>query len=313
VSLALIFPGQGSQKLGMLADFFSHYGVIRSTFKQAEEVLGVDLWQICQTGPEEKINSTEITQPLLLTASYALYLLGKEESFPLPEFVAGHSLGEYTALVVANVLSFSDAVALVQLRGQLMQKAVPEGIGSMAAVIGLNDEQVILACDKVNQSEEERVEAVNFNAPGQIVIAGKSHSVQKAGLLLKDLGARRVLPLAVSVPAHSSLMKPAADQLKNKIDKLHFSQPVIPVVQNVSANPVTDLSELKHNLVQQLYSPVLWSQTIKELAKQGVDTMVECGPGKVLSGLNKRIDNTLKNLSMDSVESLKITKENLMN
>jgi [acyl-carrier-protein] S-malonyltransferase len=307
----MLFPGQGSQKLGMLSELAGQYSVIEKVFSQASEAIGLDLWDIAQSNPNDKMNRTEITQPLVLTASYALYQVALEERFPVPELLAGHSLGEYTALVVSNVLAFQDAVSLVHYRGQLMQQAVPIGEGAMAAIMGLEDEQVNDICDQVARNVGTPVEAVNFNAPGQIVIAGNKIAVEKAMSDLKVLGAK-VISLAVSVPAHSSLMKPAAERLEQRIDDLEFHQPVIPIVQNVSAKPVEDLSVLKQNLIYQLYSPVLWSQSIKKLAELKVQNVLECGPGKVLSGLNKRIDKSMSCFAMDSLNALQKIRENFV-
>ncbi|GAB3475688.1 ACP S-malonyltransferase [Marinomonas epiphytica] len=291
--LAFVFPGQGSQQLGMLADLAQSHPVIGETFAQASAVLGYDLWELVQNDLEA-LNQTDKTQPALLTASVALYRLWQQQGGELPAYVAGHSLGEYSALVCAGVIEFTDAVELVKLRGEYMQAAVPAGTGAMAAIIGLTDEQVIGACASV----EGVVSAVNFNSPGQVVIAGHVEAVEQAMANAKEAGAKRALPLPVSVPSHCELMIPAGKKLAEKLESIQFNAPTCTLVQNVSAEAVADAALIKSNLVAQLSEPVLWTQSVELLAKLGVTTTLECGPGKVLSGLNKRI---VKGLSAASL------------
>lgn len=289
--LAFVFPGQGSQQVGMLSDLAEHYPLIRETFAEASGALGYDLWALVSEGPAEELNKTEKTQPALLTASIALWRLWQAEGGQQPDYLAGHSLGEYSALVAAGVLPLADAVVLVEKRGQLMQAAVPAGQGSMAAILGLDDQAVIDGCAEAAQGDV--VEAVNFNTPGQVVIAGSVAAVERAIDVLKAAGAKRAMPLPVSVPSHCSLMKNAAAQLSSHLDTLEWQNARLPIIQNVSAVAENNADTLKQNLVEQLYRPVLWSQSVAELARLGVTETIECGPGKVLSGLNKRIEKTL--------------------
>jgi len=285
-SLAFVFPGQGSQSVGMLAELAQQQPLIQHTFSEASDALGYDLWALTQQGPEESLNQTDKTQPAILTASIALWRLWQAEAAVQPAFVAGHSLGEYSALVAAGSLSLADAVRLVERRGQLMQQAVPAGQGGMAAILGLEDADVLAACAEAEQGEV--VSAVNFNAPGQVVIAGSANAVARAIEACKARGAKRAMALPVSVPSHCALMRPAAEQFAASIESLNWQMPSIALVQNVSAAVPTDLEGLKRDLLAQLYSPVRWVETIQCLAEQGVTELVECGPGKVLSGLNKR-------------------------
>ena len=285
-SLAFVFPGQGSQSVGMLAELAQQQPLIQHTFSEASDALGYDLWALTQQGPEESLNQTDKTQPAILTASIALWRLWQAEAAVQPAFVAGHSLGEYSALVAAGSLSLADAVRLVERRGQLMQQAVPAGQGGMAAILGLEDADVLAACAEAEQGEV--VSAVNFNAPGQVVIAGSANAVARAIEACKARGAKRAMALPVSVPSHCALMRPAAEQFAASIESLNWQMPSIALVQNVSAAVPTDLDGLKRDLLAQLYSPVRWVETIQCLAEQGVTELVECGPGKVLSGLNKR-------------------------
>ncbi|WP_097461097.1 ACP S-malonyltransferase [Mangrovitalea sediminis] len=297
---AFIFPGQGAQSLGMLADAGTEWPIVRQTFNEASDVLGFDLWDICQRGPEEELNSTAVTQPALLTASVALWRQWLLDGGAKPDYVAGHSLGEYSALVAAESLRFLDAVRLVRLRGELMQSAVPRNEGRMAAIIGLDDDAVREACAAA--AEGEVVEAVNFNAPGQVVIAGHTEAVRRALELAKEKGARKVVTLAVSVPSHCALMREAAKELAEDLQSVSMDSAVIPVVQNVTATVETDRAVLIENLVKQLYSPVLWTDVVRQLASLGVTSVVECGPGRVLSGLVKRIDRSLALHSLESVD-----------
>lgn len=303
--LAFVFPGQGSQTVAMLSDFAEH-SIVQGTFKEASAALGYDLWQLVAQGPAEKLNQTNFTQPALLTASVALWRVWQSQSTIVPDVMAGHSLGEYSALVCAGVFSLSDAVVLVEKRGEFMQACVPAGVGAMAAVIGLDDDKIISACDSAQQTQV--VSAVNFNSPGQVVIAGHKEAVERASELCKAAGAKRVLPLPVSVPSHCALMSDAADKLAIELDKVAFNTPVINVINNVDVLSEASSAAIKTALVKQLYSPVRWSETITMLANQGVEKVVEVGPGKVLQGLNKRIDKSLRSVSFNSIESLQQTK-----
>jgi [acyl-carrier-protein] S-malonyltransferase len=285
-SLAFVFPGQGSQSLGMLSELGAQYPLILDTFAEASAALGYDLWALTQQGPEEQLNQTDKTQPAILTASVALWRVWLAEGGARPAFVAGHSLGEYSALVAAGSLSLSDGVKLVQRRGQLMQEAVPAGQGAMAAILGLADAEVLAACAESAQGDV--VSAVNFNSPGQVVIAGSVAAVERAIEACKARGAKRAMPLPVSVPSHCELMRPAAERFAESIEAIDWQAPQIQLVQNVSASAVTDLATLKRDLLEQLYKPVRWVESIQCLAANGATQLVECGPGKVLAGLNKR-------------------------
>jgi len=305
-NLAFIFPGQGSQTVAMLNDF-SDTEIVQSTFKEASEALGYDLWQLVNQGPAEKLNQTNFTQPALLTASVALWRLWNENSPVKPAVIAGHSLGEYSALVCAGVFSLAQGVQLVEKRGEFMQASVPEGVGAMAAVIGLADAEIITACQQA--AEEQVVSAVNFNSPGQVVIAGNKEAVERAGVLCKDAGAKRVLPLPVSVPSHCALMKDAADKLALELDKINFNKPSVSVINNVDVAIEESEVGIKQALIKQLYSPVRWSETIKKMAEQGVNIAIEAGPGKVLQGLAKRIDKSITCVSVNDHASLAKAQE----
>ncbi|MBZ2167641.1 ACP S-malonyltransferase [Marinobacter sp. F4216] len=298
---AFIFPGQGSQSVGMLSEAASEWPIVTETFSEASAALGYDLWQVCQNGPSEELNQTTVTQPALLTASVALWRQWCQAGGPRPDFVAGHSLGEYSALVVAESLGFAEAVKLVRLRGELMQGAVPAGEGKMAAILGLEDQDVIAACESVAQGEV--VSAVNFNAPGQVVVAGSAAAVDRAIEACKEKGARKAMPLPVSVPSHCALMRGAADKLADALEDVSFNDAVIPVVQNVHATAESDAVTLRANLVKQLYSPVLWTDSVRKLVQEGVTVAAECGAGKVLAGLAKRIDRSLAVNSLEKPES----------
>ena len=289
--LAFVFPGQGSQSVGMLSDFIEQYDLVRDCFAEASDALGYDMTQLVLEGPVEELGKTEKTQPALLTASTALFRLWQSELKLTPDLFAGHSLGEYSALVASGALAFSDAVKLVELRGQLMQKAVPAGEGLMAAILGLSDEQVIEGCAQAAQGQV--VSAVNFNTPGQVVIAGAKEAVERAIDILNASGAKRAMPLNVSVPSHCALMQPAADALAETLQSIQFNAPSAPIVQNRTAQPVSDVPQLRSNLLEQLYQPVLWTQSVEYIAQAGIEEIVECGPGKVLTGLNKRIAKDL--------------------
>ncbi len=301
-SIAVVFPGQGSQQVGMLADVAAEHPIIEQTFEEASAALGYDLWQVVQQGPEGRLNSTETTQPALLAAGVALWRLWKEQGGADPAFMAGHSLGEYTALVCAGVMPFGDAVRLVRARGEFMQQAVPAGQGAMAAVLGLDDSAVESACASAAQGDV--VAAVNYNSPGQVVIAGSRAAVERAIEACKAAGAKRAVGLPVSVPSHCALMKPAAEQLAGVMDAIHFSEPGIAVVQNTTAAVSPSLELLRSNLLAQLYSPVLWSRSVQYMADQGVTTLLECGPGKVLAGLAKRIDRRLGAVAINESASI---------
>lgn len=274
-SLAFVFPGQGSQSLGMLAEQGAQHKLILETFSEASEALGYDLWALTQQGPEEQLNQTDKTQPAILTASVALWRLWLSESALRPAYVAGHSLGEYSALVAAGSLTLSDAVKLVERRGQLMQQAVPAGQGGMAAILGLDDADVLAACAEAAQGDV--VSAVNFNSPGQVVIAGSAAAVERAIEACKARGAKRALPLPVSVPSHCELMRPAAERFAESIAAIAWQTPQIKLVQNVSASSVADLDTLKRDLLEQLYKPVRWVESIQFLAAHGATRLVECG------------------------------------
>lgn len=287
---AFLFPGQGSQSVGMLAESIGTEALVAATFNEASEALGYDLLDLVSNGPEDRLNATERTQPAILTASVALWRLWTDRQGATPDYLAGHSLGEYSALVASGVLEFADAVRLVEKRGQFMQSAVPEGEGAMAAIIGLSDEQVIEACSAAGS---DVCEAVNFNAPGQVVIAGSKAGVDKGMAAAKELGAKRALPLSVSAPSHCVLMRPAAESLAAELASVDLRAAQIPIVQNVDARAYTQVDILRTNLVEQLYRPVQWVKTVQNLAADGVGTAYECGPGKVLAGLVKRIDRDL--------------------
>ena len=300
-TLAFVFPGQGSQAISMLADFADD-NIVQNTFKEASDALGYDVWTLISEGPADKLNQTNYTQPALLTASVALWRVLMANSESKPSTLAGHSLGEYSALVCANVLELSQAVKLVQKRGEFMQTAVPEGVGAMAAVIGLDDQTIIDSCAKAEEGEV--VSAVNFNSPGQVVIAGNKAAVERAGILCKDAGAKRVLPLPVSVPSHCALMKSAAEALEEELNKMTFKSPDIPVINNVDVTIVTSEEDIKNALIRQLYSPVRWTETIEFLASNGCEQVLEVGPGKVLQGLLKRINKSIKCESVNDSASL---------
>ncbi|TQV73485.1 ACP S-malonyltransferase [Exilibacterium tricleocarpae] len=306
-NLAFVFPGQGSQKIGMLADMAAAYPLVRETFAEAGEVLGYDLWDLVQTGTEQDISLTERTQPLLLSASVALWRVWQQRGGPAPRLLAGHSLGEWSALVCAGVVGFVDAVRLVQQRGKFMQAAVAPGVGAMAAIIGLNDDAIEAVCSEAAGSDV--VAAVNFNSPGQVVIAGNKAAVDRAIALCKEAGAKRAMPLPVSAPFHTELMRPAAEQLAQQIAQTVFTAPAIPVVHNVHARTEADAESIKKLMIEQIYSPVRWVDCVNALAAAGIETAVECGPGKVLAGLNKRIQRAIVTGAVDTPAELDKTLE----
>ncbi len=302
MTLGMVFPGQGSQSVGMLASLAQASPLVGETFAEAGEVLGLDLWQIVAEGPEERLNDTRITQPAMLAAGIATWRVWQAGGGAAPAIMAGHSLGEYTALVAAGAMAFSDAVHLVSLRAQYMQEAVPAGVGAMAAILGLDDDRVREVC--ATAAEEQVVEAVNFNSPGQVVIAGDKHAVERAIALAREAGARRAVPLPVSVPSHCALMQPAASRLAAALDGIDISRPGIPVLHNFDVQSHDDPAQIRQALEAQLYSPVRWVETIRAMQAAGVNLVVECGPGKVLAGLNKRIDKGLTSITVQDPESL---------
>jgi len=296
-----IFPGQGSQKTGMLGLIALQHTEVRETFAEASEILGLDLWTIVCENPNELLDQTHITQPVLLAASVALWRLWSNSGHPLPGLLAGHSLGEYSALTCAGVFSFADAVRLVHRRGLYMQEAVPPGVGGMAAILGLDDDKIEEICALVAQGEV--VSPANFNSTGQTVIAGHRQAVERAMQACKEAGAKRALPLNVSVPSHCALMRPAADKLAFDLNEVAFHKPAIPVVQNVDGLIAADSEQIKQNLLKQLYLPVQWVRTVHSMAEQHHRILVECGPGRVLGGLIKRIDPDIKTYALDEPES----------
>lgn len=297
MSLAFVFPGQGSQSVGMLAELAVAYPEVRQTFGRASEVLGYDLWDLTQSGPETELNQTHKTQPAMLAAGVAVWRVWRVRQGVMPAMMAGHSLGEYTALVCAGALDFKDAVRLVAERGRYMQEAVPAGEGAMAAILGLEDAQVIQVCADAavapGASLVEVVAAVNFNSPGQVVVAGAAAAVARAVELAKQAGAKRALMLPVSVPSHCLLMKPAADRLAALLQTVALKTPEIPVINNADVAICVEADKIRDALVRQLYNPVRWVETIRAMANAGVKNLVECGPGKVLAGLNKRIERDM--------------------
>lgn len=301
-STAFVFPGQGSQQVGMLAEHAQKSAIVLDTFAQASSMLGYDLWKLVQEGPQEQLNLTENSQPALLASSVAIWRLIQAERAPLPGLLAGHSLGEWSALVCAGVVDFTSAIKLVQLRGRYMQEAVPVGLGSMAAIIGLDDAAITAACNEA--AEAEVVSAVNFNSPGQVVIAGHVAAVDRAMALCKARGAKRALPLAVSAPFHTSLMKPAAERLAEHVAEAEFRAPTIPVVHNVNAKVERDPAAIKALIIEQIYAPVQWVACVEQLQSQGVKRVVECGPGKVLGGLIKRIAKPIVCYATDPLTAL---------
>jgi len=284
---AFIFPGQGSQSIGMLAELASDFPVVSQTFSQASDVLEYDLWDVVQNGPTDKLNSTDVTQPAMLAAGVAVWSVWNEKEAAKPSLMAGHSLGEYTALVCAGSLNFQDAISLVRDRGLYMQSAVSAGEGAMAAILGLDDEAVINVCRTAAQGQV--VEAVNFNSPGQVVIAGDTDAVNRAIADATEVGAKKAILLPVSVPSHCALMKSAAEKLKDRLASINLLQPEIPVIHNVDASVASDSASIKEALTRQLYQPVRWVDCVNKMLEMGTTDFVECGPGKVLAGLSKRI------------------------
>tara|TARA_R110001592_G_scaffold363036_1_gene679430 strand:+ start:45350 stop:46300 length:951 start_codon:yes stop_codon:yes gene_type:complete len=309
--IAFVFPGQGSQKVGMLGAAYERFSAVRDTYAEASQVLGYDMWDLISHGEQDALNLTETTQPVLLTSSVALWRAWLEQGGPKPSIMAGHSLGEFSALVCAGALSFADAVKLVKLRGAFMQTAVPVGEGAMAAIIGLDDAAINVVCAKAAASTGQVVAAVNFNSPGQVVIAGHSGAVDVAIGLLKEAGAKRALPLPVSAPFHTELMKPAGERLAEVIAGLTITAPGIPVVHNVHAATENEPDKIKSLLVEQIYSPVQWTGCVEAIVQSGVNNIIECGPGKVLSGLSRRIDKSLQGFSLEDPDELLAALETL--
>jgi [acyl-carrier-protein] S-malonyltransferase len=305
--LAFVFPGQGSQSVGMMADLAADFPEIKQTFERASDALGKNLWTLVSEGPESDLNQTQNTQPAMLAAGIAIWEIWRRQSGACPAWTAGHSLGEYTALVAADAIAFEDAIRLVATRGRLMQEAVPPGVGAMAAILGLEDHQVAEACKKAAQGEV--VDAVNFNAPGQVVIAGHASAVQRAMAEAQTLGAKRAVQLPVSVPSHCALMTGAADKLGEELLRIRIDSPHITLIHNTDVMPHSAPEVIRNALKEQLYKPVRWVDSIKFMHDQGVSRFVECGPGKVLIGLNKRIAKNAEHLSIFDSKSLHTTLE----
>ena len=302
MSLAFIFPGQGSQSVGMLKDLNENFSEVSATFQEASDALGYDLWSLVQEGPAEKLNSTDVTQPAMLASGVATWRVWQAKGGAMPAMMAGHSLGEYTALVCAGSLDFVDAVKLVSQRGQFMMQAVPAGTGAMAAILGMDDAAVRQVC--LDAAQGEVLEAVNYNSPGQVVVAGNKAAVERVCVLAKEQGAKRALELPVSVPSHCALMKPAADQLAEVLSGISFNTPSIPVINNVDVAAAASEADIRDALKRQLFSPVRWVETIEKMATDGADQFNECGPGKVLVGLNKRINKTLASAALIDTASI---------
>ena len=303
MSLAFVFPGQGSQSVGMLNTLAEVYPQVQETFAEASAALGYDLWSIVSTGPEEKLNQTEITQPAMLSAGVAVWRVWQTEQGPQPVVMAGHSLGEYTALTCAGAILFAEAVKLVADRGRFMQEAVPAGAGGMAAIVGLEDDQVRALCAQAAQGEV--LSPVNFNSPGQVVIAGTATAVARAVAQAKGAGAKLAKPLPVSVPSHCALMHPAAERMRERLKQVQIVTPRIPVLHNAQVQAETNADAIRDALVRQVESPVRWVETIQKMAADGVDKLIECGPGKVLAGLNKRISKDTQTMSVYDPETLR--------
>ncbi len=308
-NLAFVFPGQGSQSVGMLSALAGEYASVKQTFEQASDALGFDLWNLVENGPEADLNQTENTQPAMLAAGVAFWRVWCEKSPVRPGWMAGHSLGEYTALVCSGAIAFEDAVKLVAARGRLMQEAVPAGVGAMAAILGLQDHQVVNTCMEVAQGEV--VAAANFNAPGQVVIAGDTAAVDRAIEALKALGAKRALKLPVSVPSHCRLMEAASEKLNDILQGINVEMPTVTLIHNADVKSHGSPEVIRYALKEQLFKPVRWVETVKFMHEQGVAGFIECGPGKVLLGLNKRIAPDAVHMTMFDPESLNNVLEHL--
>lgn len=301
-NVAMVFPGQGSQSVGMLAALGDAFPCVGETFSEASAVLGYDLWDRVQNGPADALNQTACTQPAMLTAGVATWRCWQQKTDRVPAIMAGHSLGEYTALVCAGAIDFADAVQLVRKRGEYMQNAVPEGAGAMAAILGLSDEQVTSICEQA--ADNEVVSAVNFNSPGQVVIAGNAAAVERAMALAKGAGAKRALPLPVSVPSHCSLMEPAAEVFAGELSGIAVRSPQIPVLHNVDVSAHQDPVQIRDALARQLHNPVRWVETIRAMHASGINLVIEMGPGKVLAGLNKRIEKSMSAIPVVTADDL---------
>lgn len=308
-NLAFVFPGQGSQATGMLAEIAAENSLVQRTYNDASEVLGYDLWDLVQQNPEDKLNQTEYTQPALLAGSIALWEIWREKSSKQPDYVAGHSLGEYSALVAGGAMKYRDAIMLVQKRGRFMQQAVPVGEGGMAAILGLDDDVVVEICRQC--SGEDVVQAANFNSPGQVVIAGHMAALDRAIQGCQEAGARRAMQLTVSAPFHSQLMEPAANAMSGELEAIELQSPDIPIIQNVHAQIEADPEKIRQNLVAQICSAVKWTDTVQLLSANNVEKVVECGPGKILCGLIKRIDRNIESMAISDTESLNNTLSNI--
>jgi [acyl-carrier-protein] S-malonyltransferase len=305
---ACVFPGQGSQSVGMLKELADSHPSVLDTFKEASDVLGYDLWDLVQNDTDGKLNETHITQPALLAASVATWRILEAQGIEV-SYLAGHSLGEYSALVCGGAMSFADAIKLVEARGQYMQEAVPAGAGAMYAIIGLDDNTIANVCHQTAIATGDVVSPVNFNSPGQVVIAGEKVAAEQAAAACKEAGAKRALPLAVSVPSHCELMRPAADKLEDALATLNVHTPAINIINNVDVTIETDGASIKSALVRQLYCPVQWTRTVEYLAAAGVERIIEVGPGKVLTGLNKRINKSLESIAVNTPESVEALKQ----
>ncbi|MBT3058972.1 MAG: ACP S-malonyltransferase [Candidatus Thiodiazotropha sp.] len=308
-SFGIVFPGQGSQSVGMLSELAAVHPIVNDTYAEASEALGYDLWDLVQQGPEAQLNQTMKTQPAMLAAGVSVWRIWLDQGGAVPQLMAGHSLGEYTALVCADAIGFSDAVKLVAERGRFMQEAVPEGSGGMAAILGLDDDRVKAVCSQAASGDV--IEAVNFNSPGQVVIAGHKEAVDRACGLAKEAGAKRALPLPVSVPSHCALMRPAAERLGQLLREISIAPPSIPVIHNASVELAADPESIREQLEAQLHSPVRWVETVQKMAASGISNLVEAGPGKVLAGLTKRIDRELVGLPLFDTKTLAQALEGL--
>lgn len=304
MSLAFVFPGQGSQSVGMLKDLAENFSEVNTTFQEASDTLGYDLWSLIQEGPAEKLNSTDVTQPAMLASGVATWRIWQAKGGADPLMMAGHSLGEYTALVCAGSLNFADAIKLVEQRGQFMMEAVPAGTGAMAAILGMDDDAVRQVC--LDAAQGDVLEAVNYNSPGQVVVAGHKAAIERVTVLAKEKGAKRALELPVSVPSHCALMKPAADQLAEVLSGIAISTPAIPVINNVDVIAAQSEADIKDALKRQLFSPVRWVETVAKMSAEGVDKVIECGPGKVLVGLNKRINKSMVSAALVDTASIEV-------
>ncbi len=308
-TIAITFPGQGAQSVGMLAELAAAHTIVRETFEQGSDAIGMDLWALAQKGPKEALNATENTQPALLCAGVAVKRVLDQQTALAVAVMAGHSLGEYSALVAADAIDLVDAVRLVAMRGRFMQEAVPAGTGAMAAILGLDDDAVRAVC--ADAAEDQVAEAVNFNAPGQVVVAGHADAIARVATLAKQAGARRALMLDVSVPSHCALMKPAADRLAEAMQDMSFTSPTVPVLHNVNVDQAAQPDAIRQLLFEQLFRPVRWVETVERIAALGVDAVIEAGPGKVLTGLIKRVDRSLTALPVFDPASLENTLESI--